>query len=470
MFSKYVGRLQGDWPYRADRTPIFYGWVIAVISTLGFLFSVPGQTMGMAVFADAFIASFGLSRTELSLAYMLGTIGSALFLTKAGRLYDQLGARIMLTASALGLGCALVFISSIDLIAQQALHWVAVDLSIITFPLILLGYFGVRFSGQGVMTSVSTNMLLLWFRRNRGRVLGFRGVFISLGFSLSPILLAALIDDFGWRDSLLLLAVVVGPGFALLTFLTVRDRPEACDLQVDGGRAQPKVQQLAATSADLSADSDSKFNPSIDEHSDLGLAQVKRNPVFWLYSSALSMHALFGTAVTFHIVAIFAEAGRSRDEAFAYFIPQAVITVVVNLAASTLADYMRLKPFLLVMLVSFLFGAVGLMNLETNTGYWCLVAGFGVGGGLWGTLSNLVFIRQFGSAHLGEITGLNTAFTVFGSAIGPLIFSVALDLTGSMFNAALICAGLLVVLLVAAILIRQPLDHAPSALFRRGED
>ena len=182
------------------------------------------------------------------------------------------------------------------------------------------------------------------------------------------------------------------------------------------------------------------------------------------------MHALFGTAVTFHIVAIFAEAGRSRDEAFAYFIPQAVITVVVNLAASTLADYMRLKPFLLGMLVSFFFGAVGLLNLETNTGYWCLVAGFGVGGGLWGTLSNLVFIRQFGAAHLGEVTGLNTAFTVFGSAIGPLIFSVALDLTGSMFNAALICAGLLVVLLLAAILIRQPLDHAPSALFRRGED
>ena len=466
MFSKYVGRLQGDWPYKAGRVPIFYVWVIALISTLGFLFSVPGQTMGMAVFADSFIASFGLSRTELSLAYMLGTIASALFLTKAGRLYDELGARIMLTASALGLSCALLFISSIDLVAEQVLQWVEVDLSIITFPLILLGYFGVRFSGQGVMTSVSTNMLLLWFRRNRGRILGFRGIFISLGFSLSPVLLALLIDDFGWRDSLLLLALVVGPGFALLAFLAVRDRPEVCDLQVDGGRMQPKVEQLAATPPNSNTSSDSTFNTSINERSDLGLAQVKRNPVFWLYSSALSMHALFGTAVTFHIVAIFAEAGRGRDEAFAYFIPQAVITVVVNLAASTLADYMRLKPFLLVMLVSFVFGAVGLMNLQTDTGYWCLVVGFGAGSGLWGTLSNLVFIRQFGATHLGEITGLNTAFTVFGSAIGPLIFSVALDLTGSMFNAAQICAGLLVVLFVTAIFIRQPLDHAPSAKFR----
>ena len=35
------------------------------------LMSVPGQTMGMAVFTDPFIEAFGLNRTELSLAYLL---------------------------------------------------------------------------------------------------------------------------------------------------------------------------------------------------------------------------------------------------------------------------------------------------------------------------------------------------------------------------------------------------------------
>ena len=50
-------------------------------ATLGFLLSVPGQTMGMAVFAEAFIEVTGLTRTELSLAYMLGTISSAAFLS-----------------------------------------------------------------------------------------------------------------------------------------------------------------------------------------------------------------------------------------------------------------------------------------------------------------------------------------------------------------------------------------------------
>ena len=32
----------------------------------------------------------------------------------------------------------------------------------------LLGFFAIRFSGQGVLTSASRNVLLLWFERRRG--------------------------------------------------------------------------------------------------------------------------------------------------------------------------------------------------------------------------------------------------------------------------------------------------------------
>ena len=99
----------------------------------------------------------------------------------------------------------------------------------------------------------------------------------------------------------------------------------------------------------------------------------------------------------------------------------------VNLSASALSDYTRLKPFLVVMLCAFLLGAYGLATLEQTSGYWMLVLGFGAGGGLWGVLSNLVFVRQFGILHLGEISGLNTSITVLSSAIGPVVFSLAND-------------------------------------------
>ena len=70
--------------------------------------------MGMAVFTDQFIEVLGLSRTELSMAYLVGTIGSSLLLTRAGRWYDRLGGRIMVALASLVLALMLLFISATD--------------------------------------------------------------------------------------------------------------------------------------------------------------------------------------------------------------------------------------------------------------------------------------------------------------------------------------------------------------------
>lgn len=442
--ASIVQRLHADWPFPAARLPVYYGWVIAVVSTLGFLFSVPGQTMGMAVFADAFIAVTGLSRTELSFAYMLGTIASSLFLTRAGRLYDLYGPRLLMIGASLLLGASVAFVSLVDVVSGWIAPTLDMDVKILAFALMVVGYFGVRFSGQGVMTSASRNMLLVWFERKRGLVSGTRGVVVSLGFSLAPLFLAFLIDRWGWREALWWLALIVGPGFAILCLVLIRDNPKVCGLSADN----PEPSMAAGGQQVVQAS--------------YPLKEVRRNPVFWLYSMGLSIHALFGTAVTFHIVAIFSEAGRSRDEAFAYFIPQAVVSVVANLGASALADYTRLKPFLLVMLLSFTLGAAGLIYLEHAAGYWGLVLGFGVGGGLWAMLSNLAFIRHYGPRHLGEISGLNAALMVFASAIGPLLFSLAYDITGTFAAGPVLSIVALLALFMAAALIPQPLDRVPD--------
>ena len=156
-----MARLRGDWPFAVGKSPVFYGWIMAVIATLGILLSVPGQTMGMAVFADAFIEVTGLTRTELSLAYMLGTITSAFFLTRAGRWFDVHGARSVLIAASLMLGMSILFLSMVDRASEYVATLIGINGSAIAFSLMVVGYFGVRFSGQGVMTSASGNLLLL---------------------------------------------------------------------------------------------------------------------------------------------------------------------------------------------------------------------------------------------------------------------------------------------------------------------
>ena len=193
----------------------------------------------------------------------------------------------------------------------------------------------------------------------------------------------------------------------------------------------------------------------------LTLAEARATPVFWVVSLSLSMHALFITAVTFHIVSLFAEAGRSATEAFAYFLPAAVVSTTTNLVAGWLADKWPLKPFLIVMLIAFITGATGVVHLAQDWGYWAMVAGFGIGGGLWSVLSNLAFIRNFGPLHLGEISGLCTSLMVFASAIGPAIFSIGLDYSGSYSVPQFVCIAALLLLLGAA-LIAPHLEHQPA--------
>lgn len=424
--------LQQDWPFAARRSPVFYGWVIWLFSTIGFLMSVPGQTMGMGVFTDSFIEAFGLSRTELAFAYFWGTLGSALLLTRAGRAYDRYGARIMIVLSSLGLAGVLLALANLDRIAVPVAATLGIAASWITMPLMFLCYFGVRFAGQGVLTSASRNVLLVWFERRRGIVSGVRGVFVSLGFSIAPLILAVMIASYGWRGALIAMAIVVGGLFALLALVFIRDNPEVCGLRPDG--------QAGGAAETVST----KTGP------DQTLAQAQRTPEYWAYCLGLAIHALFGTAITFHVVDVFAEAGRSSSEAFGYFLPSAIVSTSVNLLASWMADRRALKPFLLIMLGAFAVGAIGLLQLDQDWGYWLLVLGFGSGGGLWGVLSNLAFIRHHGRLHLGEISGFNTAITVFASAVGPVTFSLARDCTGSYHAAMWVCLAAIIALLLAA--------------------
>ncbi len=420
-------KLPVDWPFNPRNTPFFYGWVVWVFSTLGFLMSIPGQTMGMAVFTDPLIDVTGLTRTELSMAYLIGTVGSSLFLTKAGQWYDRYGGRLMIPIASVCLGLMVAFISMVDVMVAFAGGG--------AFVFMLVGYFGVRFFGQGVLTSCSRNVLVLWFVKRRGLVSGFRSVFVSFGFSIAPLLLAGLIALYDWRGALWCLALVV-VGYGLFAVVFVRDNPASVGLAADGG------------------------DPANASHQDLEvpsktLNEARRDPVFWIYSASLGFHGLIGTALTFHVVSIFSEAGRGREEAFGYFFPAAVFSTATNLLASWLVDRYHLKPFLIVMLSSITAGTYGLLNLAEPWGFWLLAAGYGCGGGLWGVISNLAYIRFYGPLNLGAISGLNTSLTVFASAIGPAAFSLGLDMFGSYAAAIQVSIGFVFCLLIAAILIPQ---------------
>jgi MFS family permease len=184
--------------------------------------------------------------------------------------------------------------------------------------------------------------------------------------------------------------------------------------------------------------------------------------VFWVYALALAWHALFGTALTFHVVSIFAEAGRTTAEAFGYFLPVALVSTSTNMLASWASDRTALRPWLLVMLVSLFVAGIGVLLLDSSLGYGVLVLGQGLGGGIWGMISNITWVRLFGRVNLGAISGLNASLMVSFSAVGPALFALGMDLGDSFRPAVWICMAGFVLLLGGALFTRRlPAEAAP---------
>ena len=107
-----------NFPFNPAKVPFFYGWVILVVATIGVLVSAPGQTMGVSTFTDYLLGNIGISRDQISTAYMFGTIASSFILTYAGKLYDKYGARWISMVTSLVMAAVLVLLSQSDRIIK----------------------------------------------------------------------------------------------------------------------------------------------------------------------------------------------------------------------------------------------------------------------------------------------------------------------------------------------------------------
>ncbi|MFW5741703.1 MAG: MFS transporter [Spirochaetota bacterium] len=433
-------------PFEPARLPFFYGWVVMGIGTLGMVMSAPGQTVGVSVFTDPLIEAHGLSRSLLSLAYLIGTLSSAMILSFAGRLYDRYGARIVASIAASGLALTLVYLSfSVEIAdaARAALGFVPPP--IIAFAVMALGFFMLRFTGQGVLTLASRNMVMEWFEARRGMANAFMGIAVAFGFSYAPRVFEAFVSASSWNVAWLLIAAGVGV-FAVIAIVTYRDTPEAHGLRPDGGDVQLKREP----------------HPESRPARSFTAAQARRTYSFWIFTLALFVGSVVGTAYTFHIVSIFADAGMSRTQAVGIFFPASMVAISVQFLGSWLSDRMKLRYLCTVQLLGILTLLFALMVLRSGAPMIMLIAGHGLMQGMFGITSNITWPRFFGRRHLGAITGVVQAMTVAGSAVGPYLYSFGRDLTGSYFVASAVFAVITVALLVGSFWAERPEHPDPE--------
>lgn len=407
----------------AKRLPFFYGWMMIPITIITLLATSPGQTYMISVFNPSFREVLGISATQLSGAYMLGTFLASLPQAMFGNWMDKIGIRPMLIYVVIAFGAACLYISTIQ-----------------NLFMLFVGFLFLRMLGQGVMNLLGTNILAMWWREKLGTISGISGIVISVLIGFIPGLVLFLIHQNGWRQTYVISGIaVVAVMLPMVIFLFI-SRPEDIGKHIDG-----KSEALAKEVI--------KQEETIVSFT---LKQTLKTHSFWILLAINVAMAAIITAVTFHLLPIFTERGFSEAKAANTFAILSVVGGVMRVFGGALADRIKLNWLALLSMIFYGLSMIALLVMPNRLLIWSFAILIGIGQGFLSGLLSTVWVRYFGRQHLGKIRGVTWTASAAGSSIGPFLMGLGFDKFGNYNNAILVCFFIFLVLGFASIWAQKP--------------
>ncbi|WP_170608894.1 MFS transporter [Ruegeria arenilitoris] len=379
-----------------------------------------GQTFFISIFAGEIREAFGLSHGQWGGIYMLGTTVSALAMVWAGGLTDIFRVRVLGPVVLIGLAAACMAM------ALNRLAWV--------LPLVV---FFLRFFGQGMSSHIAVVAMARWFVATRGRALSTASLGFAFGEAFLPILFVALMTIIDWRYLWLTGAVLCLVGVPVLGWLLGKERTPKRLAQSTGNVG---MQGLHWTRG-----------------------QALRNPLFWVMVPAILGLSAFNTALFFHQVHLADVKGWSHMELVSFFPLYTLMSIIAMVLSGLALDRFgtaRLTPFYqLPMVVSFLIFAAASEPIAMFFGFFFLALTMGANT----TLPNAFWADFYGTAHIGSIKAMAAAVMVLGSAIGPGLTGLMIDLGFGLESQFIAIAGYFV---FATVLMALGIGRAKPMLLR----
>ncbi len=399
--------------------------MILPASALILFISGPGQTFSISVFVDPLIEEFGWSRTSISAIYTGGSLTASVAMFGIGPLIDKYGARVMLLAVGLLMGCAAVWMSFISSKAD-----------------LYLGFAGLRILGQGSLSLIGTTLIAIWFVRRRGKLTAIAGLGMVVGQALFPPLNNFVIEEWGWRSAWLILAGIVWLIAIPLGIFIVRRSPESIGSNPDG------VDHIE----------------TIDASTGWSVRATTRTYAFWLLLVASVPNSLIGTALIFHQSDIFAVKELSSIVSASTLSIMGPASFAGILSAGVLADRLPNRYLIVtgqIMLSASILLIIALTEIWQAIAYGILL---GYSMGFLMNVSTVIWPNYFGRKHIGSIRGIVSAVMVASAALGPLPLSLGLDWLGT-YELVLLSCLVMPVLCGALAYLAKPPWTSPSGKY-----
>jgi MFS family permease len=376
-----------------------YRWLVVAYTLLMQAVTVGVLIYCFALFVLPWLEAFDAPRRDIMLAVALLQVGMGLISPFAGRAMDGLPIRVLVLvgagAFAVGLWC----------VAHASAFWQILLVYGLVFPLAM------ALTG----TLAAQTLVARWFQDKRGLAIGISAMGTNVGGMILPFVVAGMLIDLGWRETLQWLAVMGLLLVAPLGWFVLGRQPGAGSA---GAAGAGMVDQRLWTSREI-----------------LG------SRLFWIpVIGMLPLNTAFG-AVQFNLGAYVQDLGFEAGQAANLIALCSFCMILGKLFFGGLGDRLDHRYLYWVAAASM---SAGMLILQGEPPLWLAALGVvcvGLAGGGILPMMGLVHGARFGLASFGRVMGL-VMLTITFSSLGPLLAGWIFDATGSYDLAFMLFLGL----------------------------
>jgi MFS family permease len=376
------------------RQPRYYGWYIAATLAITETISWGIIYYAFSVFLTPMEAELGWTRTEMTGAFSLALLIAGGFAFPVGTWIDRHGARLLMTVGSIAASLLVLAWSQVQDLSMLYLIWA-----------------GLGLCAAAVLYEPAFAVIAVWFVRHRGRALALVTFAAGLASTIFVPLSDALLQHFGWRSALVILAILLAVTTVPLHLLVLRRRPNDLGLAPDGDRAD---------------------GPTPARHPmSMNLKMALRSRSFWMLTAAFSLSNLSAAAIRFHIIPFMIAAGFDASTAALASGSIGILQVTGRVIFAPLDSRVSSK-----VMAGSLFGleALALFVLVLGSSTWNVVVFILIFGGSYGakTLARpSMLAAYYGSSHFARISSIMAIFLTITSTAAPVGASFVYDRFGT---------------------------------------
>jgi len=394
-----------------DPTEFREGWRVLLLSLVGIATGING--VGLYTFGSFVVPlqqAFGWKREQIQPAVGVMTASVIVAVTIAGVLIRRFGLRA---------------VTLVSLVALSIGYWI-VTLNTGSLWRFYASFSMLAFVGMGTMHVTWTQLVNLWFERNRGLALAFMLCGTGLAALIYPTSLSWAISQWGWRGGFWLLSVLTLLVTLPLSFLWLNVNSPAV------------VRRLSESKGRAEAGKE----PVLAQLPGLEVGQVVRQWRFWLCNVALSLVVSTMVAMVTSAIPMLRDRGLSAAEAAAVFSWFGVSLIFSRVVVGYLVDRLWAPGVAAVVTLCPAIGTLLFYSLGVNTSGLSLASALvGLGAGAEMDIAAFLLARYFGMRDYSRVFSLHMVAISTASTIAPLVVSVLYVKTGGYASTLLVCTA-----------------------------